>query len=115
MKKLIILFIVIMTTTLTALAEDATFETITEALNYNGDISAVTKLIITGTIVGNDYSEGSDWSKFIDLNKIFPKLESIEILTDQDIPDGYSLGSLDGRGLFFFTLQNQMNLYLLIG
>jgi len=63
MKKAIILLIVAIATviaTLTAHAEDATFETITEALNYDGDRNAVTKLIITGTISGNDYSDGSE-------------------------------------------------------
>ena len=97
MKKLITLLIVAMATTLTALAEDATFETITEALNYNGDRSAVTKLIITGTIAGDDYSDESEWSKFLYLDETFPNLESIEILTEQDIPDGNPYA---GNGLF---------------
>ena len=44
----------------TANAEERTFETITEALNYNGNRNAVTKLIITGTIQGNNYSESSE-------------------------------------------------------
>jgi hypothetical protein len=39
----------------TVLAEAKTFNTVTEALNYNGDKATVTKLIITGTISGNGY------------------------------------------------------------
>ena len=54
MKK-IILSLIVATATLTALAEDATFETITEALNYDGVRNAETKLVITGTIAGNNY------------------------------------------------------------
>jgi hypothetical protein len=47
-------------TTITVFAEDVTFETITEALNYTGNKNAVTKLIITGTIEGDDYSDESE-------------------------------------------------------
>ena len=39
------------------------FETITEALNYAGDRDAVKKLIVTGTISGNDYSPTSSATK----------------------------------------------------
>jgi len=109
MKKIIILLIVAAATlTLTALAEDATFETITEALNYTGDRNAVTKLIITGTIAGDDYSDGSEWSEFLWLHKTFPNIEAVEILTDQDIPDVDidAFNSVDSvydkvRGLFY--------------
>jgi hypothetical protein len=41
-------------------SEEATFETITKALNYSGDKEAVTKLVITGEIQGNDYSPESE-------------------------------------------------------
>ena len=79
----------------TVLAGTVEFETITEALNYSGNKSTVTKLVITGEISGDDYSENSDWSKFKTLNESYPALESIEILTSQDIPDiGYYSYSL---------------------
>ena len=71
----------------TVLAETKTFNTVTEALNYTGNKAAVTKLIITGTISGNDYSESSEWSKFRTLNETFPNIEEVEIFTNQDIPD----------------------------
>ena len=68
------------------------FETITEALNWadTTDIEnskAVKKLVITGNISGEDYSESSEWSKFRTLDETFPNIEAVEILTDQDIPD----------------------------
>jgi len=66
-----------------------TVRTITEALNYSGDSNTITKLIITGSIAGNDYSVGSEWSIFRTLNETFPNIEAVEILTDQDIPDSY--------------------------
>ena len=71
----------------TVLAGTVEFETITEALDYSGDKSTVTKLVITGNITGSNYSKNSEWSKFINLNETYPALESIEILTSQDIPD----------------------------
>ena len=67
--------------------ETLTVETVTEALNYSGNRNKVTKLIITGSIAGNDYSVGSEWSKFRTLDKTFPNIEAVEILTDQNIPD----------------------------
>jgi len=72
----------------TVLSETREFNTVTEALNYNGDRDAVIKLVITGTITGTDYSPSSDWSKFRTFNETFPNLEAVEILTNQDIPDG---------------------------
>ena len=66
--------------------ETLTVETITEALNYSGNKNNVTKLIITNSIAGNDYSVGSEWSKFRTLDETFPNIEALEILTDQDIP-----------------------------
>jgi len=41
-------------------AIDISFVTITDALNYDGNKEEVTKLIITGTIAGDDYSIGSE-------------------------------------------------------
>ena len=73
---------------LTVQAVTVEFETITEALNYSGDKSTVTKLVITGEIAGDDYSENSEWSKFRTLDETFPNIEAVEILTSQDIPDG---------------------------
>jgi len=64
------------------------FETITDAINYSGDKSAVKKMVITGEIEGTDYCPiFSEWSLFFDLDLIFPNIESVEILTSQDIPD----------------------------
>jgi hypothetical protein len=62
MKKLqlFLIAVLILTATFTAFAEDATFETITDALNYSGNRNAVTSIIITGTISGNDYSDESE-------------------------------------------------------
>jgi hypothetical protein len=53
--------------------------TITEALSYSGDRDAVTKLTITDSIKGNDYSDDSEWSKFRTLDLTFPNIEEIEI------------------------------------
>ena len=64
-----------------------TFETVTKALKYTGNKDVVKKLIITGKISGNDYSEGSEWREFRFLDKTFPNIEEVEILTDQNIPD----------------------------
>jgi len=63
------------------------FETITDALTYIGDVNVVTKLIIMGEISGDNYSDSSEWSLFKDLNLTFPNIESVEIFTNQDIPD----------------------------
>ena len=69
-----------------------TFNTVIEALNWADTTDAenratVTKLIITGKISGDDYSESSEWSKFRTLDETFSNIEEVEILTDQDIPD----------------------------
>jgi hypothetical protein len=76
-------------------------KTITEALNYSGNSNTVTKLIITDSIVGNDYSAESEWSKFRTLNDFFSNIETVEILTDQDIPDSYYPESARVVGLFY--------------
>ena len=86
-KLIIIVTVAFCSYNFTVLAETVEFNTVTEALNWTGDKAAVTKLIITGTISGNDYSESSEWSKFRILNETFPNIEEVEILTDQDIPD----------------------------
>ena len=80
----------------TVSANTVEFQTITEALNYSGNKSTVTKLVITGEISGNDYSENSDWSRLKTLNEPYPALETIEILTSQDIPDGTTSNCLFG-------------------
>jgi len=111
MKKAIIFLIVAIATviaTLTAHAEDATFETITEALNYTGDREAVTKLIITGTIAGDDYSDGSEWREFRTLNETFPNIEAVEILTDQDIPNNDNLQATM-NSLFYYENEGERN------
>jgi len=72
-----------------------TVNTLQDALNMEDDNTAVKKLIITGNIVGNDFSEASEWPKFRTLNKNFPNLEAVELQTSQDIPDGnYSAGGM---------------------
>ena len=94
MKRIIIIMLAAITlfgckddaTTYTQ-GETLTLGTITEALNYRGNKKTVTKLIITGSIAGNDYSVGSEWSKFRTLEETFPNIEAMEILTDQNIPD----------------------------
>ena len=85
--KLIIVTVLFCSYNFTVLAETVEFNTVTEALNWTGDKATVTKLVITGTISGDDYSASSEWSKFRTLDETFPNIEAVEILTDQDIPD----------------------------
>ena len=68
--------------------ETKTFNTVTEALNWTGDKATVKKLIITGQISGNDYSDESEWSKFRKEMSQFFNAEYLEITTNQDIPNG---------------------------
>ena len=93
--SLLVLFSTLNTNT--CFAKDAEFNTISEALNYSGDRAAITKLIITGEIYGDDYSSTSDWSKFLTLDETFTNLSAVEIRTSQDIPNGFSE---EMRGLF---------------
>jgi len=88
--------------------DTVSFNTVTEALNYNGDKATVKKLIITGTISGNDYSKGSEWRKFHTLNETFPNIEEIEILTDQDIPDADLEDKRYYSGLFFWEVYDKV-------
>ena len=97
-KLIIVLTVVFCSYNFTVLAETATFNTVTEALNYTGNKATVTKLVITGKISGKDYSESSEWSKFRTLNETFPNIEEVEILTNQDIPDYQS----EQGGLFVY-------------
>ena len=56
----------------TCFAKDAEFNTIIEALNYSCDRAAVTIIVITGEIHGDDYSSStSDCSKFLTLDGTF--------------------------------------------
>ena len=87
MIKLVIAIVLFCGCNFTIFAETLTVRTITEALNYSGNNNAVTKLIITDSIAGNDYSVESEWRKFRTLDETFPNIEAVEILTDQDIPD----------------------------
>ena len=97
MKKLIITIFLVASFSLDS--EVLVRGTITEALNDTSvDREAITKLVIEGTIHGNDYSDSSEWSKFYYLDTTFKNLEEVEILTSQDIPDG---GELFTLGLFF--------------
>jgi hypothetical protein len=87
MEKTLIYLVIFFSFNFAIFSQILEVETITDALNYTGDKEAVNKLIITGTIAGNDYSENSEWSKFYFLDTTFPNIEEVEILTDQDIPD----------------------------
>ena len=100
-------FSVVVTTLLitynTFAQETKSFETITDAINYTGnDKNDIVKLIITGQIKGNDYSIDSEWRKFFGLGEnsdgktLFPSIETVEILTSQDIPD-----AVKNQGFFF--------------
>jgi len=72
-----------------------TVNSIQETLSFSGDSSAVKKLIVTGNISGKDFSKDSEWSMFRTLNTIFPNLDTVELSTTQDIPDGnYSTGGM---------------------
>ena len=103
--KLIVVAVLFCSYNFTAFSQAAVeFETITEALNYTGDRDAVKKLIITGTISGNDYSATSEWSKFRTLDTTFPNLEDVEILTSQDIPDAMEEEKIDIGFFFLFRL-----------
>ena len=81
-----------------------TFTTVTEAVNYSGaDKNQVTHITISGNISGNNYfpknspfANGSEWGMLINLNTNFTKLESIEILTNQKLPDHNDVGGSDG-------------------
>ena len=99
MKQIIILILIISSFGLRA--ETKTFSTVTDALNYDGDREAVTHLIITDSIKGNDYSDSSEWSRFRTLNETtFPSLHTVEIWTDQDIPNAHMVTNEYGLGLF---------------
>lgn len=99
--KLFIVTVLLYGCNFTVFAQTLTVRTITEALNYSGNSNTVTKLIITDSIAGYDYSVGSEWSKFRTLNETFPNIETVEIMTDQDIPDSYYPESARVVGLFY--------------
>ena len=88
------------------------FETITEALNYAGDRAAVKKLVITGTISGDDYSGNGEWYKFRRLDETFPNIEEVEILTSQDIPDITEYIGGTSASLFYHSNIFYSNLWL---
>jgi len=74
MKQIIILILIILILIISSLnlfAETKTFPTITDALNYDGDREAVTHLIITDSISGENYSIGSEWREIRSLDKTF--------------------------------------------
>ncbi|MCL2040022.1 MAG: leucine-rich repeat domain-containing protein [Bacteroidetes bacterium] len=100
MKTLLIAGLMILAATKISAQPDATFGTITEALNYTGDKSAVKKLIITDSIAGSDYSDGSEWRLFRTLDEVFENIEEIELHTSQDIPDNQRFSDSYGCGLF---------------
>ena len=60
-KWIIIVTVAFCNYNITVLSQETeTFNIVTEALNWTGEKATVTKLIITGTISGNDYSESSE-------------------------------------------------------
>jgi len=76
------------------------FETITDAINYSGDKSAVKKLVVEGEISGYDYSDESEWSMFRFLDEVFPNIEEVELLTFQDLLDADEFYK---RSLFYWN------------
>ena len=94
------IIIILIFCSLNLAAEEFTFKTITEALNWDGDRDALTKLIITDSIAGNDYSDESEWSKFRTLDETFPNIEEVEIWTGQDIPKAHQMTDEYGLSLF---------------
>ena len=99
--KLFSSFVLLLGFNYTIFGQTLSVKTITEALNYSGNLNSVKNLIITDSIIGNDYSGGSEWSKFRTLNNIFPNIETVEIMTEQDIPDSYYPESARVVGLFY--------------
>ena len=99
MNKIKFLIALIFLAASNLLAEEFIFKTITEALAFDGDRDALTKLTITDSIAGTDYSDDSEWSKFRTLDETFPNIEEVEIWTDQDIPD---INTIYSVYLFFF-------------
>ena len=72
-----------------------TVNSVSEAFGFDAGNTEVKKLIITGEISGNDFSEASEWSMFRTLNTIFTNLDTVELFTAQDIPDGnFSTGGM---------------------
>ena len=80
-------------------AETMQFSTVRQILANTGNKGIVKKLVITGTISGNDYSDESDWSKFRTLDETFPNIETVKTLTVQDIPD-FEWDYITERSLF---------------
>ena len=100
LDKLIVVAALFCSYNFTVLAQTVEFNTVTEALNYNSNRATVKKIIITGTISGYDYSDESEWSKIRTLYTTFKNLNTVEILTDQDIPD---YDETNQCGLFFYN------------
>ena len=59
-QKIIVATVLMCIYNSTVFAETLTVETVTKALDYNGDNATVTKLVITGQIAGDDYSDESE-------------------------------------------------------
>jgi len=82
------------------------FRTITEAYDWASiteleDREEIKKIIFTDSIQGDDYNpETSEWYWFRYLYELFPNIEEVEVLTDQDIPDHEGGVYIDGG---FFT------------
>ena len=80
MKPFLFIFILFLLNTISIFSEDyagdeiLTLPTITDALNYTGNKDIVKKLVITDSIKGTDYSEGSEWREFRTLDTTFPNI-----------------------------------------
>jgi hypothetical protein len=87
-QKTTIFILTIIFSSLNLFSYELVRPTITEALTDTTiDRAAVTKLTITDSIKGDDYSPDSEWSLFKELDKYFINLEDVQILTPQNIPD----------------------------
>jgi len=96
MKNAIIIIVSIVLSHLSLFSQTVvTVNSMQETLSFSGDSSAVKKLIVTGDISGKDFSKDSEWGMFRTLNTIFPNLDTVELYTAQDIPDGnYTTGGM---------------------
>ena len=87
MKRILIILISIFIN-FTVSAETLEVQTVTDAINYSGDKSIYTKLVIKCDISGENYlpDSGSEWGKIRTLDAIFPNIEALTLLTSQDMP-----------------------------
>jgi len=98
MKRILIILISIFINFAVS-AETLEVWTVTDAINYSGDKSIYTKLVIKDEIEGTDFCPiSSEWALLFDLDIYFENLEEVEIWTEQDIPD---YDTANKAGLFY--------------